>query len=71
MRVDLWSDLVCPFCWIGITNFRRGLEQLGDRAPAVDLRWRAFMLDPMRMTPGCRWPGHSGALWQADGLPST
>jgi len=46
MRVDLWSDLVCPFCWIGITNFSRGLEELGDAAPAVELRWRAFMLDP-------------------------
>lgn len=46
MRVDVWSDLVCPFCWIGITNFRRGLAELGDEAPAVELRWRAFMLDP-------------------------
>ncbi len=46
MRVDVWSDLVCPFCWIGITNFRRGLEQLGAEAPEVELRWRGFMLDP-------------------------
>ena len=46
MRVDVWSDLVCPFCWIGITNFRRGLEQLGAEAPEIELRWRGFMLDP-------------------------
>ena len=46
MRVDLWSDLVCPFCWIGITNFRRGLEALGADAPEIELRWRGFMLDP-------------------------
>lgn len=46
MRVDVWSDLVCPFCWIGITNFRRGLAQLGADAPEVELRWRGFMLDP-------------------------
>ncbi|MGY0634443.1 DsbA family oxidoreductase [Luteimonas sp. A478] len=46
MRVDLWSDLVCPFCWIGITHFRRGLKLLGSDAPPVELRWRAFMLDP-------------------------
>jgi len=46
VRVDVWSDLVCPFCWIGITNFRRGLEQLGADAPQVELRWRGFMLDP-------------------------
>ncbi|MEN1943852.1 DsbA family oxidoreductase [Luteimonas sp. MJ293] len=46
MRVDVWSDLVCPFCWIGITHFRRGLALLGSDAPKVELRWRAFMLDP-------------------------
>lgn len=46
MRIDLWSDLVCPYCWIGITHFRRGLELLGDEAPPVELHWRAFMLDP-------------------------
>ena len=46
MRVDLWSDLVCPFCWIGITNFRRGLEALGADAPKIELCWRGFMLDP-------------------------
>lgn len=46
MRVDLWSDLVCPFCWIGITNFRRGLEALGADAPEIELCWRGFMLDP-------------------------
>lgn len=46
MRVDLWSDLVCPFCWIGITHFRRGLALLGSEAPPIELRWRAFMLDP-------------------------
>lgn len=46
MRVDVWSDLVCPYCWIGITNFRRGLEQMGADAPKVELRWRGFMLDP-------------------------
>ena len=46
MRVDVWSDLVCPFCWIGITNFRRGLAQLGAEGPEVELRWRGFMLDP-------------------------
>jgi len=46
MRIDLWSDLVCPYCWIGITHFRRGLGLLGAEAPPVELRWRAFMLDP-------------------------
>lgn len=46
MRIDLWSDLVCPFCWIGITHFRRGLALLAAGAPQVEVHWRAFMLDP-------------------------
>lgn len=46
MRIDLWSDIVCPYCWVGITHFRRGLALLGDTAPGVEVRWRTFLLDP-------------------------
>ena len=35
MRIDIWSDVVCPWCWIGKHRFQRGLELLGG-----DVQWR-------------------------------
>lgn len=46
MRIDVWSDLVCPWCWIGKHRLRRALELLGDDAPEVELHWHPFLLEP-------------------------
>lgn len=46
MRIDIWSDVACPWCWIGKRRFRRALELLGDDAPALDVHWHPFLLDP-------------------------
>jgi len=43
LRVDIWSDVVCPWCMIGKANLERGIEQSGIEA---DIYWRAFELDP-------------------------
>lgn len=46
MRIDIWSDVVCPWCWIGKHRFQRALEMMGDTAPQVEVRWRPFLLAP-------------------------
>ncbi len=46
MRVEIWSDVVCPWCYIGKRRFERALEQF-DGAPAVEIEWRSFQLNPM------------------------
>ncbi|MCA0394069.1 MAG: DsbA family oxidoreductase [Proteobacteria bacterium] len=46
MRIDIWSDVVCPWCWIGKHRFQRGVALLGADAPAVEVRWHPFLLDP-------------------------
>lgn len=46
MRIDIWSDLVCPWCWIGKHRFQRGLELMGENAPQVEVHWHPFLLDP-------------------------
>lgn len=46
MRIDIWSDVVCPWCWIGKRRFQRGVELLGADAPALDVHFHAFQLDP-------------------------
>lgn len=46
MRIDIWSDVVCPWCWIGKHRFQRGVELLGADAPALEVHWHPFQLDP-------------------------
>ncbi len=46
MRIDIWSDVACPWCWIGKRRFQRALDLLGDDAPALDVHWHPFLLDP-------------------------
>ncbi|KAF1691840.1 DsbA family oxidoreductase [Pseudoxanthomonas koreensis] len=46
MRIDIWSDVVCPWCWIGKHRFERGVQSLGAEAPALDVHWHPFQLDP-------------------------
>ena len=46
MRIDIWSDVVCPFCWIGKRRFEQALAALGEHAPVVQVHWQPFQLDP-------------------------
>ena len=48
MKVEIWSDVVCPWCYIGKRRFEKALELLraeGISEP-VEVVWRAFQLDP-------------------------
>jgi predicted DsbA family dithiol-disulfide isomerase len=46
MRIDIWSDVVCPWCFLGKRRFERALAELGEAAGGIEVRWRAFQLDP-------------------------
>lgn len=45
MKVDIWSDVVCPWCYIGKRRFETALEGFPQR-DEVELTWRSFELDP-------------------------
>lgn len=45
MKIDIFSDNVCPWCRIGKQNLMEALRQWEGGEP-VDIRWRAFQLDP-------------------------
>jgi predicted DsbA family dithiol-disulfide isomerase len=45
MMVEIWSDVVCPWCYIGKRRFEAALEEFAQR-DAVDVVWRSFELDP-------------------------
>jgi len=48
MRIDIWSDVVCPWCWIGKHRLQRGIALLGEGedAPAFEVHWHPFLLTP-------------------------
>ncbi|MCZ7629894.1 MAG: DsbA family oxidoreductase [Microthrixaceae bacterium] len=46
MQLDVYSDMVCPWCYLGHRRLRMAIERLGGPAGSVELRWRAFQLDP-------------------------
>lgn len=45
MQIEIWSDIACPFCYIGKRNFERALEQFPQR-DKVTVIWRSFQLMP-------------------------
>jgi predicted DsbA family dithiol-disulfide isomerase len=49
MRIDIWSDLVCPWCYIGKRRLERALAELPE-APQVDIVHRSFQLNPSAST---------------------
>lgn len=45
LRVDIWSDVACPWCYIGQARFAKGLAAFAE-ADRVRVKWHAFQLDP-------------------------
>jgi len=45
LTVDIWSDVVCPWCYIGKRRFEAALEQFEHRDD-VTVLWHSFELDP-------------------------
>ncbi len=45
LQIEVFSDVVCPWCWIGKRRLERARAQL-DFADKIDVHWRAFQLDP-------------------------
>ena len=43
--LDVISDPICPWCWIGKTRLDRALAAAGD-PPPFEIRWRPFQLNP-------------------------
>lgn len=45
MKVDIWSDVRCPFCYIGKRKFEAALQQF-EHKEQVQVEWHSFELDP-------------------------
>lgn len=44
--LEMVSDVVCPWCWLGLRRLKTALSGLGPDDPAVTVRFRPFELDP-------------------------
>lgn len=45
MQVEIWSDVMCPFCYIGKRRFESALEKFPHKEN-VEVVWKSFQLDP-------------------------
>jgi predicted DsbA family dithiol-disulfide isomerase len=45
MKVEIWSDIACPWCYVGKRRFEQALSRFEHRDD-VDVVWRSFELDP-------------------------
>ncbi len=45
LRIEIWSDVICPWCYIGKTRFDQAVERLGDEID-LEVTYRAYQLDP-------------------------
>lgn len=49
MKVDIWSDIRCPFCFIGKKNFEKALQNFAQN-DKIEVNWHSFQLDPKMKT---------------------
>lgn len=45
MKVEIWSDVMCPFCYIGKRKFEGALAQFADK-DNIEIEWKSFQLQP-------------------------
>jgi predicted DsbA family dithiol-disulfide isomerase len=45
VRIDIWSDVVCPWCYIGKRRFESALAEF-EHADGVEVVWHSYQLDP-------------------------
>ncbi|MFE7089799.1 DsbA family protein, partial [Bacillus velezensis] len=45
MKIEVWSDVACPFCYIGKQNLEKALKQFAFK-DEVKVEYKSFELDP-------------------------
>ena len=45
MKVEIWSDYVCPYCYMGKKRFEEALSQFEGK-DSVEIAFKSFELDP-------------------------
>lgn len=45
LKIQIWSDIMCPFCYIGKRRLENAISQFGHQ-DAIEIEWKSFQLDP-------------------------
>lgn len=45
MKIEIWSDVACPFCFIGKRHLEKALENFSEK-DNIEIVWKSFQLDP-------------------------
>jgi len=49
MKIEIWSDIACPFCYIGKRKLEKAIQRLPD-SEGIVLEWKSFQLNPNLQT---------------------
>ena len=49
MKIEIWSDVMCPFCYLGKRKFENALTQFADKEH-IEVEWKSFQLNPALIT---------------------
>lgn len=45
MKIEIWSDIICPFCYIGLSKLELALKQI-DKQINAEITWKSYQLNP-------------------------
>jgi protein disulfide-isomerase len=45
LKIQIWSDIMCPFCYIGKRRLENAINQFGHQE-TIEIEWKSFQLDP-------------------------
>ncbi|HEX8515313.1 MAG TPA: DsbA family oxidoreductase [Bacteroidia bacterium] len=48
MKIEIWSDIMCPFCYIGKRRLEAAIAKSGIKD--IDIEWKSFQLNPQMVT---------------------
>ena len=49
MKIEIWSDVMCPFCYLGKRKFENALAQFAEKEH-IEVEWKGFQLNPALVT---------------------
>jgi predicted DsbA family dithiol-disulfide isomerase len=49
MKIEIWSDVMCPFCYLGKRKLENALAQFADKE-RIEVEWKSFQLNPDLVT---------------------
>jgi predicted DsbA family dithiol-disulfide isomerase len=49
MKIEIWSDVMCPFCYLGKRKFENALAQFAEEEH-IEVEWKGFQLNPALVT---------------------